>query len=62
MNGIIYCRVSSKEQTQGTSLKSQEIASREFAASKKIQVLKVFIEEGESAKFGRGSIAVTLAG
>ncbi len=49
--GIIYCRVSSKEQIQGTSLESQEAACREYARSKGIEVVKVFVEEGESAKF-----------
>lgn len=51
MNGIIYCRVSSKEQTQGTSLESQEFACREYARAKRIDILKTFIEQGESAKF-----------
>jgi site-specific DNA recombinase len=51
MKGVIYCRVSSKEQIEGTSLESQEAACREFAHSKNIEVLNVFIEQGESAKF-----------
>lgn len=51
MNGVIYCRVSSKEQTEGTSLESQELACRDYARSKDIKVLKTFIERGESAKF-----------
>jgi DNA invertase Pin-like site-specific DNA recombinase len=51
MKGIIYCRVSSKEQIDGTSLESQQAACREYAQSKNIEVLKVFIEQGESAKF-----------
>ena len=51
MNGVIYCRVSSKEQMAGTSLESQEAACREYARSKDIRVLKVFVEQGESAKF-----------
>lgn len=51
MNGIIYCRVSSKEQVQGTSLDMQEKACLEYAKDKGIQVFKKFIEEGESAKF-----------
>lgn len=51
MNGIIYCRVSSKEQIDGTSLESQEAACREYARHKKIDVLRVFVERGESAKF-----------
>ncbi|MBZ5603887.1 MAG: recombinase family protein [Acidobacteriia bacterium] len=51
MNGVIYCRVSSKEQIEGTSLESQEAACREYAHAKGIHVLKVFVEQGESAKF-----------
>src|SRR3989475_4657695 len=51
MNGIIYCRVSSKEQIEGTSLESQELACREYARSKNIKILKLFVERGESAKF-----------
>ena len=51
MNGVIYCRVSSKEQVAGTSLESQELACREYAARKDITVSKVFVEKGESAKF-----------
>src|SRR2546425_7906596 len=51
MNGIIYCRVSSKEQIEGTSLETQEQACREYARAKNIKVLKIFVERGESAKF-----------
>ena len=51
MNGIIYCRVSSKEQVDGTSLESQEAACRDYAHRNGIEVVKVFIERGESAKF-----------
>src|SRR5437879_1800352 len=51
MNGVIYCRVSSKEQIEGTSLESQELACREYARSKNIKILKLFVERGESAKF-----------
>ncbi|MGB8988731.1 MAG: recombinase family protein [Candidatus Sulfotelmatobacter sp.] len=51
MNGIIYCRVSSKEQVEGTSLESQEAACRDYARRNGIEVAKVFIERGESAKF-----------
>ena len=32
MNTIIYCRVSSKEQVDGTSLESQESACLDYAA------------------------------
>lgn len=51
MNGIIYCRVSTKEQVEGTSLDSQQQACLEYAVKKNIHVLRVFIEQGESAKF-----------
>ena len=51
MNGVIYCRVSSKEQVEGTSLESQELACREYANRNHIGVVKVFVEQGESAKF-----------
>jgi DNA invertase Pin-like site-specific DNA recombinase len=51
MNAVIYCRVSSKEQIEGTSLESQESACREYARQHDLTVLKVFIERGESAKF-----------
>lgn len=47
---VIYCRVSSKEQVDGTSLESQERFCREYAERHNIQILKVFIERGESAK------------
>jgi len=49
--GIIYCRVSSKEQIEGTSLESQELACREFARNKGIEIRQLFIGRGESAKF-----------
>jgi DNA invertase Pin-like site-specific DNA recombinase len=51
MNAVIYCRVSSKDQVDGTSLESQELACREYAKRHNLTVSKVFIEEGESAKF-----------
>jgi site-specific DNA recombinase len=51
MNGVIYCRVSSDEQVKGTSLESQEAACKEYAESHRINILKVFVERGESAKF-----------
>lgn len=47
---VIYCRVSSKDQVEGTSLGSQERLSKEYAERQNIKVLKVFIERGESAK------------
>jgi site-specific DNA recombinase len=48
--GIIYCRVSSLEQVDGTSLESQEKMCNEYAKRENIEVKKVFIERGESAK------------
>jgi site-specific DNA recombinase len=51
MNGVIYCRVSSKEQIEGTSLESQGQACLEYARQHGIDVLKTFVERGESAKF-----------
>jgi site-specific DNA recombinase len=50
-HGIAYCRVSSKEQIEGTSLESQELACREFGRSKGITIDRVFVGRGESAKF-----------
>lgn len=48
--GIIYCRVSSKDQLEGTSLETQERFSTEYAINHGIKVIKVFVERGESAK------------
>jgi site-specific DNA recombinase len=48
--GVIYARVSSAEQVQGTSLVMQERLCREYAAREQIEVLACFVEEGESAK------------
>jgi site-specific DNA recombinase len=48
--GIIYVRVSSAEQVEGTSLETQERICRAFAEKEKVEVLEVFIEKGESAK------------
>jgi site-specific DNA recombinase len=49
-NGIIYCRVSSTEQVDGTSLESQQRMCEEYAIRENISILKIFIEKGESAK------------
>lgn len=49
MKGIIYCRVSSQDQVQGTSLESQQIACAKYARDNGIQIEAVFIEKGESA-------------
>src|SRR3989344_3135278 len=50
MKGIIYVRVSSDDQVDGTSLDFQDKICREYCASKDIEVLAVFREEGASAK------------
>jgi DNA invertase Pin-like site-specific DNA recombinase len=47
--GIIYVRVSSVDQTQGTSLDNQERACLEYATNSGIEVVRTFIEKGESA-------------
>lgn len=51
MNAVIYCRVSSKEQVEGTSLESQQLACKEYADRNHLTVVSFFIERGESAKF-----------
>jgi DNA invertase Pin-like site-specific DNA recombinase len=51
MNAVIYCRVSSKEQVEGTSLESQELACKEYAVRNHLTVVRVFVERGESAKY-----------
>ncbi|MDB5238264.1 MAG: hypothetical protein JWM46_534 [Candidatus Kaiserbacteria bacterium] len=48
--GIIYSRVSSAEQVQGTSLAMQERLCKEYAEREGIRVLQIYVEEGESAK------------
>ena len=50
MKAVIYTRVSSNEQVKGTSLEDQEKKCREYCEVKGIEMLKVFREEGESAK------------
>jgi DNA invertase Pin-like site-specific DNA recombinase len=47
---IIYVRVSSEEQVQGTSLDFQERACQRYCEEQGYSVLKVFREEGASAK------------
>lgn len=47
---IIYVRVSSKDQLDGTSLEVQERICREYATKSEHETIKVFIEKGESAK------------
>lgn len=47
---IIYCRVSSEEQVKGFSLENQERICRDYCERNHWNVIKVFIEPGESAK------------
>lgn len=48
---IIYCRVSTKEQVdEGNSLNSQEKNCQEYAIKNGLEVIRVFVEQGESAK------------
>ena len=47
---VIYCRVSSNEQVKGTSLAMQEKLCVEYAERQGLDVLKIYVEEGESAK------------
>ncbi len=48
--GIIYTRVSSAEQVSNTSLESQEEHCRKYAERNNIEIIKIFVERGESAK------------
>ena len=62
LRAIIYCRVSSKEQTQNLSLPVQEDQCRTFCKLNSWEVDRVFIERGESAKTAnRTELQATLA-
>ena len=50
MRAVIYCRVSTKEQTLNLSLSTQVKACREYCAREGYAVAREFIEKGESAK------------
>jgi DNA invertase Pin-like site-specific DNA recombinase len=50
MQAVIYCRVSTKEQTHNLSLPTQLKACRDYCAGKGLVVAKEFLEAGESAK------------
>ena len=47
---VIYCRVSTQEQTKNLSLATQQKACEAYCAQHGFEVGKVFVEEGESAK------------
>jgi site-specific DNA recombinase len=50
MRAVLYCRVSSLEQTKNLSLPTQEKACREYCARNGYDVDHVFVDAGESAK------------
>tara|TARA_B100000745_G_C20153227_1_gene395278 strand:- start:15 stop:1577 length:1563 start_codon:yes stop_codon:yes gene_type:complete len=50
MKAVIYTRVSSDEQVEGTSLRDQEIQCRRYCEERDIEILEIFTEEGVSAK------------
>lgn len=50
MKAVIYCRVSSKDQVEGYSLDLQEEGCEQFCEQRGWDIVKVFVEEGESAK------------
>ena len=47
---VLYIRVSTAEQVEGTSLESQERVCREFCRKEDMEVVEVFSDRGESAK------------
>jgi site-specific DNA recombinase len=50
MKAVIYTRVSSEEQIEGTSLASQEELCRRYCVERGFETVAVFREEGETAK------------
>ena len=50
VRAVVYCRVSTKEQTQNFSLATQQKTCEGYCAQHGIEVARVFVEEGESAK------------
>jgi DNA invertase Pin-like site-specific DNA recombinase len=50
LRAVIYCRVSTKEQTKNSSLPVQEKACREYCEREGHEVAALFVDEGESAK------------
>jgi site-specific DNA recombinase len=47
---VIYSRVSTKEQTQNLSLETQESVCRAYCERQGLEIDRVFVEQGESAK------------
>ena len=52
LKAVIYCRVSTEEQTLGGSLAYQEKECKAFAQKRGFDVIKIFREEGESGRKG----------
>jgi len=50
MNAVIYCRVSTKEQTQNLSLPTQLRSCRDYCKREGFNVVREFTDAGESAK------------
>ncbi len=50
MRAVIYTRVSTQEQVSNQSLGVQERACREYCERHQLEILRLFVEEGESAK------------
>ena len=50
MKAVVYCRVSTKEQTQNLSLPTQKRACREHCERQQLEIAQTFVDEGESAK------------
>ncbi len=60
LNAIIYTRVSSSKQVDNESLDVQDQACRRYAESIGAKVIKLFREEGESAKFADRTQLINL--
>lgn len=50
MNAIIYCRVSTVEQTRNLSLSTQRSQCRRYCAEQGYRIVEEFVDAGESAK------------
>jgi len=50
IRAVIYCRVSTKEQTQNLSLQTQQRFCTEYCSRQGFSIARIFVEEGESAK------------
>ena len=50
MNAVIYCRVSTAEQTKNLSLSTQMAACKAYCGQHGYRVVKAFVDAGESAK------------